>query len=155
MKLSLRLAENQDVVFCEALTRSNMSGYLAARGVPWDESRYRASWVEFENWMIVADSQVVGLLRLAREQDALGLRDLQIVPARQGQGVGAWAVQQAQSIAARRGLHRLQLRVYEESPAKALYVRLGFKAESVEGSKLHMALDLLSSKSGMPIRGTP
>ncbi|MDC7808308.1 GNAT family N-acetyltransferase [Luteimonas sp BLCC-B24] len=155
MRLSLQPADDQALAFCESLNRRNMAGYLAARGISWDSSRFLASWVEFENLMILAESQVVGLLRLVPEQDALGLRDLQIVPEHQGQGIGSWAVQQAQSIAASRGYRRLQLRVYEENPAKAMYARLGFKAESVVDGSVHMACELPPNNSfkPTPLRG--
>lgn len=120
MRLALRPATDEDLPFCQSLTRRNMSGYLSARGDSWDERCFLAKWAEFENLIILADSQVVGLLRLAPEGDALGARDLQVVPERQGHGIGSWAIQQAQSMAVRRGVRRLQLRVYEENPAKAL-----------------------------------
>ena len=150
MRLSLRPADDQELTFCESLNRRNMSGYLAARGIPWDPGRYLVSWAEFENLMILAESQVVGLLRLAPEQGALGLRDLQIVPEHQRHGIGSWAVQQAQSIAASRGYERLQLRVYEENPAKALYTRMGFKVESITGSTVHMTYELPPNNSFKP-----
>ena len=155
MELSLRPAEDQELAFCEALNRLNMDGYLAARGVAWDSSRFAASWAKFENLMILRESQVVGLLRLLPERGALGLRDLQVVPEHQGQGIGTWAVRQAQVIAADRGFSRLQLRVYEENPAAALYARLGFRAESVMDGTVHMAWQLPPNKSfkPTPLRG--
>lgn len=139
MKLSLRPALDQDLAFCELLSQRNMTRYRQARGIPWDPVRFATDWAAFENLMILAQSRVVGLLRLVTEHDALGLRDLQVLPEYQRQGIGSWAVQQAQSMAASRGFQRLQLRVYEENPATALYTRLGFKAESVTCGTVHMA----------------
>ncbi len=150
MRLSLRPADDQDRALCEALNRRNMSGYLSARATPWDSGRFLASWAAFENLIILAETQVVGLLRLVPEQDALGLRDLQVAPEHQGQGIGSWAVQQAQSIAASRGFRRLQLRVYQENPAKAVYARLGFNAQSVVGGIVHMTYELPPNNSFKP-----
>ena len=150
MELSLRPAEDQEIAFCESLNRQNMSGYLAARNVAWDSSRFSVSWADFENLIILLESQVVGLLRLFPERDALGLRDLQIVPERQGQGIGSWAIRRAQAITADRGFNRLQLRVYEENPAAALYARLGFKAESVVDGTVHMAWQLPPNNAFKP-----
>src|SRR5690554_2698336 len=98
MKLSLRPAADEDRAFCESLNRHNMDRYRAARDIAWDRDRYLASWLEFENLLILADTDIVGLLRLVPEQAALGLRDLQVLPQRQGQGIGTWAVQRAQAI---------------------------------------------------------
>src|SRR5690606_39773132 len=69
-------------------------------------------------FMILAGDDPVGLLRLLPEGEALGLRDLQVVPSRQGKGIGGWAVRQAQALAFQRGHPRLQLRVYADNPAR-------------------------------------
>lgn len=156
MTLSLRPADDQDRALCEALNRRNMTAYLAARAIPWDSARFLASWAEFENLMIMAENQVVGMLRLVPQQDAMGLRDLQVAPEHQRKGLGSWAVQQAQSIAASRGFRRLKLRVYQENPASALYDRLGFKAQSVDGGTVHMTYELPpgSASRPHPLRGS-
>ncbi|WP_132999252.1 GNAT family N-acetyltransferase [Luteimonas arsenica] len=139
MTLRLRPATAHDLAFCEHLSRTNMAGYRAARGTAWDPERFRASWAEFENLMILAGDEAVGILRLLPEGEALGLRDLQVVPGRHRQGIGGWAVRQAQAIALQRGHPRLQLRVYAENPARALYTRLGFVVEAEAGDTFHLA----------------
>ena len=139
MTFRLHPATAHDFAFCEHLSRSNMAGYRAARGIAWDPARFRASWAEFENLMVLAGDDPVGVLRLLPEGEALGLRDLQVVPSRQGQGIGGWAVRQAQALAVQGGHPRLQLRVYADNPARRLYARLGFTVESETGGALHMA----------------
>ncbi len=138
-RLTLHAATAHDFAFCEHLSRTNMAGYRAARGIAWDPERFRASWAEFENLMILAVDDRVGLLRLLPEGEALGLRDLQVVPSRQDKGIGGWAVRQAQALAVQRGHPRLQLRVYADNPARRLYARLGFAVESDTDGTLHMA----------------
>lgn len=138
MTLSLRPASDEDREFCEALSRDNMRRYLARRSIEWDSNRFRESWEGFQNQMIVAGADVVGLMRLLPERDALGLRDLQVLPQHQAMGVGTWAVHQAQLAATHRAFKRLQLRVYEENPARAFYARMGFREVSVVGGKVHM-----------------
>jgi GNAT superfamily N-acetyltransferase len=142
VQLSLQSAGNDDLAFCEWLNRRNMGAYLATRGIAWDTSRFLASWTAFENFVILADSHRVGLLRLIPEQEALGLRDLQVIPERRGQGIGSWSLRQAERMATGRGFRRLQLRVYEDNPARALYARFGFKEESVVDGTVHMVLGL-------------
>ena len=139
MTFRLQPAVAQDFAFCEHLSRTNMAGYLAARGIAWDPQRFRDSWLEFENLMILAGNDPVGVLRLLPEGEALALRDLQVVPARQRRGIGTWAVRQAQAVTRQRGHPRLQLRVYAENPARALYARLGFTVGAESDGTLHMA----------------
>lgn len=139
--LSLRHADDSDRDFCEWLNRRNMIGYLSSRGIAWESARFEASWRDFENLIILKSSFAVGHLRLMAEPPALGLRDLQILPEQQNRGIGSWAVQQAQAMAALRGFHGLKLRVYEENPAKALYARLGFRSAGIVDGTAHMVWD--------------
>lgn len=142
LALALRAATDSERGFCEALGRANMAPYLAARGIAWEPARFRASWEAFENLVIEADGHIAGLLRLTPEADALGLRDLQILPALQRRGIGTWAVRQAARLAAARGYRHLRLRVYEENPAQALYLRLGFRLDCIEAGTTHLVLTL-------------
>ena len=156
MELELRPAEEKDLAFCESLNRGNMSHYLADRAIAWDPDRFLRSWADFENLIIQLDGQDIGLLRLTPEQQGLGLRDLQVLPAHQNRGIGSWAVRQATSIAALRGFQRLQLRVYEDNPAKRLYTRMGFQTELEAAGTVHMAYELPPNNSfkPRPLRGS-
>ena len=156
MELSLRSAEETDLGFCESLNRGNMSHYLADRAIAWDPDRFLRSWADFENLIIQLDGQDIGLLRLTPEQQGLGLRDLQVLPAHQNRGIGSWAVRQAKSIAASRGFQRLQLRVYEDNPAKRLYTRMGFQTEREVAGTVHMMYELPPNNSfkPRPLRGS-
>ena len=143
MKLALRPANEDERPYCEALTRSNLSAYLAARAMPWNAGRYGASWNAFENLVIVADGRTVGVLRLRAECGALEIRELQVDPASQRQGIGTWAIGQAKTLAAIRGFEWVRLRVFEENPARALYARLGFGSESIAAGKVQMGFAVL------------
>ena len=142
MNLSLRPALASELAASESLSRRNMATYRASRGVSWDSERFRLSWEEFENLAILHGAQCCGFLRLLPEGDALAIRDLQIAPEFQGRGIGSWAIGQARQIAASRGYGVLQLRVYTENPARALYTRLGFVPDRVQDSVLHMRCHL-------------
>lgn len=148
MKLSLRPAEAAEMALSESLGRLNMAGYRASRGVAWDAARFAASWDEFENLAIVEGSRCCGFLRLLPEGDALAIRDLQVAPGQQGRGIGTWAISQAKDIAATRGFAAVQLRVFPENPAMALYGRLGFAVARVEGAVVHMRCCLSPKDSG-------
>lgn len=139
MRLQLRPALEADFAFCESLTRTNMASYHSARDVAWDPDRFRDSWARFDNSVITADGDSAGLLRLLVVGGALEIRDLQVAPAYRSLGIGTWAVAQAKSQAGSRGLEELRLRVYTDNPARHLYARLGFKADSIDGGVIHMS----------------
>jgi ribosomal protein S18 acetylase RimI-like enzyme len=133
-----------------------MASYHAARGIVWDPDRFLATWVQFDNLVICADDLPVGLLRLLVVGGALEIRDLQVVPAYRSRGIGTWAVAQAKSEAASRGLEELRLRVYTDNPARHLYARLGFKADSIDNGVIHMSHGLPPGNSikPNPLRGS-
>jgi ribosomal protein S18 acetylase RimI-like enzyme len=138
--LTLRPALDADLAFCESLSRSNMATYHSARDVAWDAERFIANWARFENFMVLADEQVAGFLRLLAIDGALEIRDLQLLPSHRNQGIGSWAVAQAMSEAAARGTGMLRLRVFVENPAIRLYARLGFKVDAIDDDgKVHMS----------------
>ena len=147
MQLSLRPALEADIGFCESLSRANMAHYHAARGVEWNPHRFVAAWSGFENHLVVADDEVAGLLRLLAAGDALDIRDLQLLPAHRGKGIGTWAVARTINEAAARGFGIVRLRVFRESPALRLYRRLGFATDSVESDgKVHMSYAVSGSQ---------
>ena|SRR5690606_3642296 len=139
MRISIRPASDSDIAFCEALSRNNMAHYHAARGVAWDRERFEATWSDFENHMLLANDEMVGVLRLLANNDALDIRDLQVLPAWQDQGIGSWAIDWTRAETVRRGFRRVGLRVFADNPALRLYERLGFKAASMDDDgKVHM-----------------
>ena len=145
--LSLRPAGEEDIAFCEILRRSNMAAYHSARGVALDPERFVAGWSAFENFMLQADGEVAGMLRLLVADDALEIRDLQLLPAHRNRGIGSWAVDWTLAEADRRGLARVRLRVFVENPALRLYSRLGFKVDSMdEQGKVQMSCVAGASK---------
>ncbi|GHC12707.1 GNAT family N-acetyltransferase [Thermomonas carbonis] len=156
MELELRPAEEIDLAFCESLNRGNMSRYLADRAIDWDPERFLRSWTDFENFIIQLDGQDIGLLRLTPEQHGLGLRDLQILPTHQNRGIGSWAVGQAKTIATSRGFQRLQLRVYDDNPAKRLYARMGFQPDLEVAGAVQMVYELPPNNlfKPRPLRGS-
>lgn len=138
MRLSLRPAVDKDQQFCEHLHRANMDAYWMARGIAWDPQRFVDSWRTFENHIILRDDDAVGVLQLLGVSGALEIRDLQLLAAYQGQGIGSWAIQQAKRFARQRDLAELRLRVLVENPAQHLYARLGFRTTADENGILHM-----------------
>ena len=138
MELSLRPALETDFDFCQSLNRSNMAAYNLARNILWDPQRFLASWSQFENFIITADGNSAGLLRLLAVDGALEIRDLQLLPTYQRRGIGTWAVMQAKSQAVSRTISELILRVYPENPAQRLYLRLGFCPVPTVDNVIHM-----------------
>ena len=132
MNLSLRPALASELQESESLSRLNMAAYRAARGISWDPERFRRSWDEFENLAVVRGTQCCGFIRLLPEGDALAIRDIQIAPEFQGQGIGSALLRSALELSDQwLNIRRLELTVYSSNEvAIALYERFGFEVEA-------------------------
>lgn len=136
---TLRAATDNDLAFCESLTRGNMRRYLPGGEAAWDPQRFLRSWTQFENALIVVDGETVGLLRLLEVDGTLEIRDLQLLAGHRGRGIGTWAIAQAMAQARRRAIAVVRLRVHVDNPARRLYARLGFQLEASVGDIRHLA----------------
>ncbi|WP_321809242.1 MULTISPECIES: GNAT family N-acetyltransferase [unclassified Burkholderia] len=123
----LRPAEPGDFPFAEALTHGNMGGYYKRHGLVWRSDLFYASWRESENFILEADGERIGVLRVTEEGDSLHIRDVQIAAGHRGQGAGTYMLDMSHRWARARGLHELQLRVFVDNPAARLYLRMGYR----------------------------
>ncbi|HDR8857371.1 TPA: GNAT family N-acetyltransferase [Burkholderia territorii] len=123
----LRPAEPGDFPFAEALTHGNMGGYYKRHGLVWRSDLFYASWRESENFILEADGERIGVLRVTEEGDSLHIRDVQIAAGHRGQGAGTYMLDMSHRWARARGLRELQLRVFVDNPAARLYERLGYR----------------------------
>jgi GNAT superfamily N-acetyltransferase len=139
----LRLASMDDFPFAEALTRNNMGGYYRRHHLVWRGDLFLASWRESENFILEADGERIGVLRITEEGDSLHIRDVQIAEGQRGRGAGTYLLNVSHKLARLRGLHELQLRVFVDNPAARLYQRMGYRLAGPRlaqlGSIRHMA----------------
>ncbi|WP_245696503.1 GNAT family N-acetyltransferase [Onishia taeanensis] len=117
----------KDKGYVERLTRTNMAPYYEKAGLVWDRALFEKNWQEFESYEVAINGGVAGVLRLSHDDVAYYIRDLQIEPSWQHQGLGTRAINFAIEIARNAGAQRLRLRVFCENPAVALYERMGFQ----------------------------
>jgi len=127
-EVSLRPATQQDGPFLYQLLKATMQAYVAQTW-GWDEDWQRTTfWARFDpahGQIIVRDGQDVGVLTVEEHADEVFLSQIYILPAHQGQGIGAVLIR---SVLQRGTDLRLpvRLRVLRVNPARRLYERLGF-----------------------------
>ena len=80
---------------------------------------------------IVDNGKRVGLLTLKPEGNALKLQHLYLAPGSQGQGFGAWALEQVKVEARAQG-RDVKLEALKQSDANRFYLRHGFVLEGEE-----------------------
>ena len=129
-EVSLRPATADDREFAYRTTRDTMREYVLATWGAWneDEARQRSS----ENisagatQIIELASTAIGIQVVKREQDAIRLLQIFILPEYQQRGIGSQLIERLLA-EARSARLPLRLRVLRVNPAFALYQRIGFK----------------------------
>ncbi|CAB3750620.1 GNAT family N-acetyltransferase [Burkholderia puraquae] len=129
--IRLRPASAADLPFLLTLRRLTMTEHLQRVGAPTDDAAHdRRIRANFDDALIVCDGiDAIGLLKVTRTTDEWHVHQIQILPARQGQGIGEAVLNALLTDAAREHVP-VSLSVLHGNPARRLYERLGFRSES-------------------------
>ncbi|VBB15517.1 Predicted acetyltransferase,ribosomal-protein-alanine acetyltransferase,Acetyltransferase (GNAT) family [Burkholderia stabilis] len=129
--ISLRTASATDLPFLLTLRRLTMTEHLQRVGEPTDDDAHdRRIRAHFDDAMIVCEgAEAIGLLKVTRAADEWHVHQIQILPARQGRGIGEAVLRELLGDAARENVP-VSLSVLHGNPARKLYERLGFRLAS-------------------------
>ncbi|WP_447956065.1 GNAT family N-acetyltransferase [Vreelandella sp. EE7] len=128
----------RDKAFASRLIQHNMMCYYKRLDMHWDDAVFDRDWRELESYQLVIDTCPVGLLCINRDDHAYYIRELQIAPTWQRQGLGAAAIRFTHDKARREGVSALRLRVFCINPARALYERMGFHIRKTQDNTHYM-----------------
>ncbi|WP_322025847.1 GNAT family N-acetyltransferase [Burkholderia sp. BCC1977] len=130
--IRLRPASATDLPFLLTLRQLTMTEHLQRVGAPTDDDAHRQRIAaHFDDAMIVceganADASSIGLLKVTRAAAEWHVHQIQILPSRQGQGIGEAVLRELLVDAAREHVP-VSLSVLHGNPARRLYERLGFR----------------------------
>ena len=140
MNLSLRDSTPDDNAFLLDVYASTRLDELAGTG--WDDNQKRAFiqmqflareriYPQVDSKIILVDGQPAGRMLVDRNETAVLLRDIALLPAYRNAGIGSRLIQDLMKEAAAAG-KPVELHVLSTSPAVRLYERLGFRRTSTE-----------------------
>lgn len=124
--LQLIPATDSDLTFARDLTRRLMLPYYHQYDLLWVEQAFDQAWQWREQWLVTDTDAVLGFCSLSQDSQALFIRELHLLPAYHGQGIGSWVLETLAQWAAQRRLALLRLMVFRTNPARRLYQRRGF-----------------------------
>lgn len=142
MTLILSPAATSDAHAMEQLIRQAMAPCYARHALQWDSAACHRQLATTRNHWLYWHSQLAGVLRYQQDGHALYLRDLHIVPARRGQGLGGMALAQLATLARLRGNTAIRLRTFADSPALRFYLRHGYQHVRQDGPLAGLAYPL-------------
>jgi ribosomal protein S18 acetylase RimI-like enzyme len=131
MILALHPASPADLELLYGLHRATMRDYIH-RTWGWDEAWQRS---EFERrckvvsqQLIILDGKPVGMLELENRPAELFIANIQVLPEKQGQGIGSAVIREIVRLADDGSLAATLQVLQVNKRARRLYERLGFKA---------------------------
>ena len=125
--ISFRRATLNDRQFLLTLRKASMNQHLQMAGIYLDDNAHLQRIDEFftDSHLILADNDIIGLLKLGIFPDKIHVRQFQILPAYQCLGIGSRVLGLVIRKAQEKQLN-ISLNVLLHNPAKALYLRHDF-----------------------------
>lgn len=126
-KISFVLANEKDKIFLLALRKASMNEHLKAAGIILNDQQHQQRIDEFfsDSYIILLNEKPIGLIKLAALIDRIHIRQFQLLPKYQGEGIGSLIL----NIVKRKARERqesITLNVLINNPAKLLYQRHDF-----------------------------
>jgi len=132
--LEFRPATAEDFEFAHELTRSNMEAYVIRHFGGWSCDIFTENYRKGRNFILWVSDVRMGYVRLVSRPPILLLDDIQISPSHQRQGFGSLVLAHLNTLLPDLACTAIRLRVYDENPARRLYLRVGFReVERLEG----------------------
>lgn len=150
MKLTIgfRAVKHEDLDFLLMLRKKSMSKHLADAKIKLTNEQHLERIKEFyyDSHIILRDRKPIGLLKLGvvslkGTEKSLHIRQLQIFPEYQGQGIGSKVL----TVVKKRALQLqlpITLNVLLKNPARGLYLRHGFQIEGKNKLEFQMRCPL-------------
>jgi GNAT superfamily N-acetyltransferase len=115
------------LAFARDLARRNMLPYYGEFGLLWVEEAFNECWQWRDNRLIEDARGAVGFISLTQDERALFIRELQLVEAARGGGLGGVILEWVHALAMERRVPLVRLTVFKSNPAQRLYRRHGFE----------------------------
>jgi len=146
--IGFRKVKHDDIDFLLKLRKKSMSAHLALAKIKLTNEQHLERIKEhyYDSHIILRDRKPIGVLKmgviaLTGTTKSLHIRQLQILPEFQGQGVGSKVL----TVVKKRALQLqlpITLNVLLKNPARGLYLRHGFQIEGKNKLEFHMRCPL-------------
>jgi len=146
--IGFRKVKHDDIDFLLKLRKKSMSAHLAVAKIKLTNEQHLERIKEhyYDSHIILRDRKPIGVLKmgvvaLTGTSKSLHIRQLQILPEFQGQGVGSKIL----TVVKKRALQLqlpITLNVLLKNPARGLYLRHGFQIEGKNKLEFHMRCPL-------------
>ena len=138
----LKIAKVKNLKSAAQFTLDNMQIYYEMYDVNWIIDDVYQATKALDNFDILMNNELIGVLRLSFDNKICQLRDIQIGTAYQGKGYGAQVIDFVKAMATERACQAIELKVFQRSPAHKLYSRVGFTTNKQDERFYYMTMPL-------------
>jgi ribosomal protein S18 acetylase RimI-like enzyme len=136
----IRPAKSSDRRFFFEVRRAVFRTYVEETS-GWDDAEQRTiadrEFDELPRVIIEADGRSVGYLCVVHKDECDFIDEIAVLPEAQGRGIGTQLLRDVLQSAQKRGVP-VQLSVFANNPARALYTRLGFHVTRIDHPRVAM-----------------
>ncbi len=145
MKMIKRPANDEDKDFLFLLNETVYRSLVEKINGVWDDKFQREyfdqKWEKADYQIIEKNKIKIGAIWVEYEPDQHTLKEIQILPKFQNNGIGTDLIK-SEIMLAKMDKVPIRLRLLKSNPAQSLYKRLGFKTYEEAGKYLYMELDV-------------
>lgn len=138
----LKIVKATNLKSAAQFTLDNMQVYYEMYDVNWNIDDVYQATKALDNFDILMNNELIGVLRLSFDNKICQLRDIQIGTAHQGKGYGAQVIDFVKAMAKDQQCHAIELKVFQRSPAHKLYSRVGFTIDKQDERFYYMIMPL-------------
>ena len=127
-----------------------MGHYYSQRNEEWNEAKIRDHFLSQDGVVIHKEGEVAGFSFYERKKDRIHIHTLQISPQYQNRTLGWSLFKWYKKLALEVNAKELTCGVYDNNPAREIYLKLGFNEIGIVDGVVKMSLPLTSSCTGLP-----
>ena len=135
MDYELRPATFKDYAYCYRLTKRNMYELFCRHWGDWVPAEFHRGFVIENISMVIVAGKRAGYLNVIKGPLPIYIVNLQLSPAWQNCGIGTKLLNR---LLATHSRNSIQLKTFEDNPAKRLYERMGFVVVERNGMTVKM-----------------
>jgi ribosomal protein S18 acetylase RimI-like enzyme len=143
-----------DVNSVFSLMKLNMEHYYSQRNEEWNEAKIRDHFLSQDGVVIHKEGEVAGFSFYELKKDRIHIHTLQISPQYQNRTLGGSLFKWYEKLALEVNAKELTCGVYENNPAREIYLKLGFNEIGIVDGVVRMSLPLTSICTGSLLRSS-
>ena len=134
--LKIRNCHDKDYTFVLNLLKKNMYPSFIKHWGEWNSKSFKDHFKKDIIKIVEYKKRRIAFYELKFKKDCGYINSIQITPFMQGKGIGTYLINLMEKETKKQGLKKINLKVFNDNPARRLYRRLGYRVIKKEGTSV-------------------